>query len=300
LDNNMPSLLLKSLLLVALVCVAVACSRVPDGADRRNITVAGVARSYLLYAPQVISVKPALVLVLHGFKGSAAEMERRTQRRFDALADRDGFVVAYPEALRAQWNAGHPWEQAQSDDVGFLAALIDALSGEFDVHPTRIYVTGLSNGAAMSYRLACERPDRIAAIAAVAGGLAERLMRPCAALSRRPIPLLVIHGTEDRMTAFDSGELEGNIQYWIRRNGCTLSPVVTRLPDIDPADGTRTRVESYGNCSNEADVALYAIEGGGHQWPGGTSKLGSGNLSSDFDAADVIWDFFKATRGGRD
>ena len=177
----------------------------------------------------------------------------------------------------------------------FSPALIDTLSAEFDVDPKRVYVTGLSKGAAMTYRLACERPNQITAIAPVAGGLAERLMRSCAEASRRPIPLLVMHGTADPIVPFDSGELEGNVQYWIRRNGCMLTPVVTRLPDVDPTDGARTRVESYGNCKDGADVALYAIEGGGHHWPGGDQPLrpGMGNFSRDFDAGVVIWNFFK-------
>jgi polyhydroxybutyrate depolymerase len=138
----------------------------------------------------------------------------------------------------------------------------------------------------MTYRLACERPDKIAAIAPVGGGLADRLMRLCAAASRRPIPLLVMRGTADEVNRFDDGELEGNVQYWIRRNGCTLSPVVTRLPDLDPDDGTRTRVESYENCQDGANVTLYAIEGCGHHWPGGDEpwRFGNGQECRDFDA----------------
>jgi polyhydroxybutyrate depolymerase len=253
----------------------------------------GASRTYVVYAPKVKLSKPALVLVLHGLYGDGASIELRTKRTFDTLADRDGFVVAYPDGLAGQWNTGHPGE-TNSDDVGFLSALIDTLAAEFDVDPKRVYVTGLSKGAAMTYRLACERPNQITAIAPVAGGLSEGLMRSCAEASRRPIPLLVMHGTADPIVPFDSGELEGNVQYWIRRNGCTLTPVVTRLPDIDPADGARTRVDSYGNCKDGADVALYAIEGGGHHWPGGDQPLrGRGNFSRDFDAGVVIWDFFK-------
>jgi hypothetical protein len=175
-------------------------------------------------------------------------------------------------AILLNANTGHPRE-TNSDDVGFLSALIDTLSAEFDIDPKRVYVTGLSKGAAMSYRLACERPNKITAIAPVAGGPSAGLMRKCAEASRRPIPLLVMHGTADPIVPFDSGELEGNVQYWIRRNGCTLTPVVTRLPDVDPTDGARTRVESYGNCKDSADVPLYAIEGGGHHWPGGDQPL---------------------------
>ena len=261
----------------------------------RTFSFGGASRTYVVYAPKVKLSKPALVLVLHGLYGDGASIDLRTKRTFDTLADRDGFVVAYPDALAGEWNTGHPGEPANTDDVGFLSALIDTLAAEFDVDPKRVYVTGLSKGAAMTYRLACERPNKITAIAPVAGGLSEGLMRSCAEASRRPIPLLVMHGTADPIVPFDSGELEGNVQYWIRRNGCTLTPVVTRLPDVDPTDGARTRVESYGNCKDGADVALYAIEGGGHHWPGGDQplRLGMGNFSRDFDAGVLIWNFFK-------
>ena len=272
-----------------------AMTRVPSGASARSFAFAGISRSYVVYAPAKRS-KPALVLVLHGWKDSAVGMERRTNRTFDKLADRDGFVVVYPEALRGQWNAGHPWEADDKDDVGFLAALIEELAVEFDVDRKRIYATGFSNGASMAYRLACERPNTIAALAPVAGGLAERRMQNCADTSKRPIPLITMHGTADPMSPFDDGELEGNLAYWVRRNGCTLTATVTRLPDVDPGDGTRTRVETYNACKDGADVVLYAIEGCGHHWPGGDEPWRWNNKGApcrDFDAGLVIWDFFR-------
>ena len=116
------------------------------------------------------------------------------------------------------------------------------------------------------------RPDKIAALAPVGGGLAERLMRDCAAAATRPMPLLLIHGTADEINPFDDGELEGNLQYWIRRNGCALSATRTWLPD-NAQDDTRTRVETFGGCAQGADVVLYAVEGGGHHWPGGNETL---------------------------
>jgi polyhydroxybutyrate depolymerase len=122
-------------------------------------------------------------------------------------------------------------------------------------------------------------------------------MPACAAASHRPIPLLAIHGTADPIVPFDSGELEGNLAYWVRRNGCATSPTVAHLPDTDPNDGTRTRVESYADCQDGADVVLYAIEGGGHRWPGGDEPIflaPHGRTSRDFDGATVIWDFLKA------
>lgn len=278
--------------------MASACRQAPtDAATPHAFNHQGLSRSYRVYAPRTPISRPALVLVLHGWQGSSAEIERRTRFRFDRLADRDGFVVAYPDALGGQWHSGHAGETATSDDVGFLSALIDALTTTYRVDPKRIYITGFSNGASMTYRLACERPGRIAAIAPVSGGLAESLMRDCAARSQRPIPLMLIHGTADPVVRFDSGELEGNLAYWIRRNGCALRPGVTHLPDADPRDGTRTRIEHYSGCKEDADVTLYAVEGGGHHWPGGDEPFrleDRGATARDFDAADAIWSFLNA------
>lgn len=271
-------------------------ARTPGTAADRAFTYDGISRSYRVYAPAARRSRLGLVLVLHGWGGSGAEIERRTNYRFDRLADRDGFVVAYPDAVAGQWHSGHPGETATSDDVGFLSALIDALANAYGVDPKREYATGFSNGASMTYRLACERPDKIAAIAPVSGGLAERLMRRCAQLSHRPVPLALIHGTADPVVPFASGELEGNLAYWVRRNGCATTSTAAYLPDADPGDGTRTRVERYAGCKDEADVILYAIEGGGHHWPGGDEPFRlepRGNIPRDFDGADVIWNFLK-------
>lgn len=277
-----------------------ACHAAAQEAGRAGgleMAFAGTTRTYRLYEPKTLNAKPALLLVLHGLKGSAEEIEARTRFSFDRLADRDGFIVVYPDAVEGQWHSGHRGETATTDDVGFLSALIESITKSYHVDPNRIYVSGFSNGASMSYRLGCERPDEIAAIAPVSGGLAEDLMPACAARSHRPIALFAIHGTADPIVPFDSGELEGNLAYWVRRNGCLTTPTVTRLPDTSPNDDTRTRVERYPNCRERADVVLYAIEGGGHRWPGGDEPFflqPHGKTSRDFDGATAIWDFLKA------
>ena len=144
----------------------------------------------------------------------------------------------------------------------------------------------------MAYRLGCERPERIAGVAPVAGGLAQEIMPRCPAGKTRPVPLLLIHGTADPHSGFNDGELEGNLWQWTERNGCHRPPQATYLSDADPSDGTRTRIESYPGC--EAEVVLYAVEGGGHHWPGGSEPLrwGNGPEIRDFDAGAVIWAFF--------
>jgi polyhydroxybutyrate depolymerase len=295
------SLALRNAIVAALIGAAMLTACRPSTPSQgssveRAITHDGISRSYRVYAPIGHSSPRGLVLVLHGWKGSGAEIERRTEFRFDTLADRDGFVVAYPEALAGQWHSGHPAETATSDDVGFLSALIDTLSDAYSLDPKRIFVAGFSNGASMAYRLACERPDRIAAIAPVSGGLAKDLMPSCAGLSHRRIPLLLMHGTADPELRFDSGELEGNLAYWVRRNGCSTASTVSYLPDADPGDNTRTRIERYPDCKDGADVVLYAIEGGGHHWPDGDQRFrfqSRGNVPRDFDGASVIWDFLR-------
>ena len=103
-----------------------------------------------------------------------------------------------------------------------------------------------------------------------------------------------MHGTADTIVPFDSGELTGNLAQWVHRNRCAKPLVITYLPDADPNDGVRARVESYGGCRDGADAVLYALEGGGHTLPGGDPiDWTQGNICRDFDAATVIWNFFR-------
>jgi polyhydroxybutyrate depolymerase len=268
-----------------------------DGTTRRQLVVGGVTRSYLLHAGGAARPGRALVLVLHGWRGGAADIERRTRGTFDRLADTDGAVVAYPEALGdPRWNDG--WVGipgiAPIDDVGFLAALIDAVAAEHGIDRKRVFAAGLSNGAGMVHRLACERPDLVAAVAPVSGGMAPVIARACAHTQGPPVSIIAMHGTADPIVPFDQS-IRGGVATWVKRNGCPETPVTSALPDADPADGTRTRVDVFAQCAAGTAVELYTIEGGGHAWPGGTSPLGfirKGPTPRDFDAAVVIWDFF--------
>ena len=288
-----------------IICVAVAAANLVASSalaadhrpETRKIESGGERRSYLLYVPSRVAPAPALVLVLHGRDGSPAGIRQRTRAAFDQLADQEGFLVAYPSALHGAWNTGHQYARSNADDVGFLTALIDQLIAEYKVDPRRVYVTGFSNGGGMAYWLACASSNRIAALAPVSGGLALARMQPCADVSKRPIPLLIIHGTADPINRFADGELEGNLQYWIRRNGCGLTPQGSYLPQKRPA-GSRTHVLSYADCAAGANVKLYALEGCGHHWPGGDepgNSLRAGPHCESFDGAKIIWEFFTST-----
>jgi len=138
-----------------------------------------------------------------------------------------------------------------------------------------VFAAGLSNGAGMVYRLACQRPDLVAAIA--------------------PVSIIAMHGTADPIVPFGDW-FRNDLATWTRRDGCPAAAISSQLADVDPTDGTRTRVETFGPCAAGTAVAAYTIEGGGHAWPGGDTPftLGRrGNTARDFDAGEVIWDFFQ-------
>ena len=287
--------------LVGAGAVSFARRRPLAGTSVRHLTVDGVERTYLLHVGGSGVRDRPLVLVLHGWRGNAVGVERRTRGTFDKLADRDSAVVAYPEALGdPRWNDG--WASRGSstpDDVAFLAALIDTLVEEWRIDRRRVYAAGFSNGASMVYRLACERPGLVAAVAPVSGTMSDPVAAACASkgggAGGPPVSVIGMQGTDDPLVPFD-GRQENDLRTWVRRNACPQAPRPSRMPDTDPGDGTTTRVELYAPCAAGTAVAFYIIEGGGHAWPGGEatwSLKNRGTTPRDFDAADLIWDFFQ-------
>jgi len=264
-----------------------------SGTSARTLVVDGVARTYVLHAGGAKAGR-ALVLMLHGWGGNGVEIEHRTRGGFDRIADREGAVVAYPDALgdKPRWNDGWPASPGDPppDDLRFLEVLIDALVAELGVDRGRVFAAGFSNGASMVYRLACERPELVAAAAPVAGGMSPAVASACP--GGRPVSIIAMHGTADPMVPFDSA-VRNDLATWVRRDRCPTMPRSAPLPDVDPNDGTTTRVDTYEPCADGSAVTFYEIAGGGHAWPGGESKWGRGPVPRDFDAADVIWDFFQ-------
>lgn len=273
----------------------------------RTITAGGRQRTYLLYLPPAAARRTpmALLFVLHGGGGTGQRMSSFTG--FSGLADRHGFAVVYPDAVDRNWNDGREAQQIRAqheeiDDVAFFAAMIDALSKELPVDPDRIYATGISNGGFMSQLLAVRLSHRLAAIAAVAAGMAPSVAEQP---PKEPISVLVMNGTEDRLVPYRGGDVVGNrgktiatdkiVQKWKVHNQCAEGPVATVLPDKDPSDGTTVTQVTYTRCARGTEVVLYTIEGGGHTWPGGAQYLPArivGRVSRDISATEVIWQFF--------
>ena len=269
-----------------------------------TLKTGGTLRSYWLVSPEGLDrTKPApLLMVLHGSAGSGEDMMAVTRRGFEQLAAKEKFVLVYPDALERRWND----QGGIVDDVGFLLAVVDKLVTDGMVDKNRVYATGISNGGMMAQRLACEQAERIAGIATVAGGLPEPLLATCKPV--RPLPVLVIHGTDDPIVPWAGGAVAGfedfgkvlsareTAGFWAANNRCGDGGVIMPEPDRDPRDGTRVKMEVFASCPAGAAVKLAAIEGGGHTWPGGYQYLPErfiGRTSQDVDANMLIWNFFK-------
>ena len=270
-------------LLVALVLIA-ACApsaavtdQFKPGASVHTITVGGVDRDYRLYIPKDLPPAASLVVMLHGWTGSAEQAER--QYGWNGKADDAKFVVAYPDGVGESWNSGGCCGQASADgvdDVGFITAAVRDIADNVGIDPARIYAAGISNGGMMAYKLACNT-----AIFAAIGPDAATQLEACPA--PRPTSVLHIHGTDDRLIRYD-GE-PGTVipiktptpaevnDFWRATNQCQ--------PPATTVDGDVTT--SKADCPHGRSVELITVAGGGHDWPS--------------FATQKVWDFFAAHPG---
>jgi polyhydroxybutyrate depolymerase len=280
--------------------------------EERTLDVDGVARRYLLTTPAAHDGEEPLPLVLdfHGLAEGAEIHAGMTQ--YSALAAEEGFVVVFPHGT------GEPvrWDtrvDPANADLAYTGRLLDTLEADLCVDTSRVYATGLSNGAMMSSTVACVHSERIAAIAPIAG-----VMDPEGCELDRPVPVLAVHGTDDQILRFNGGvggipgltadpaaptttappvDLDGEgypaiVAAWAERNGCDPQPV------DEPLEGTTDRIvhRSY-DCPDGADTEFYIVEGGGHSWPGSefSRSIGDtvGHTTFDLDATALGWEFFQ-------
>lgn len=288
-------------IVVFLLLVSVVPASAYYTANKTNgeILSSGQNRKYLLYVPKTYN--PAhptpLIISMHGFAGWPAH--QMDVSRWNALADKYGFVVVYPAArgLPMYWRTGGPsGDEAEAmKDVTFISDLIDTLEASYNIDPARIYANGFSNGGGMSFVLSCKLADRIAAIGIVSG---TYLFPWKECNPSRPVPAIVFHGTSDPFIPYDGGLPEElNITFpdvpdWVeelsRRNGCEDQPL--ELPAVQDVRGFQ-----YTNCKANAEVVLYTIVGGGHSWPGVDAMLEqiAGHTTMAIDATSIMWEFFQ-------
>lgn len=270
--------------------------------NNRVLVSSGIEREYLIHVPASYrSGEPtALVLTLHG--GAGWPVQQRDLSGWNEVAERHGFIVAYPAGLdvggMTGWQAFRPGPEIEKD-VRFISQIIDEIQASYSIDASRIYVNGLSNGGSMSWVLSCLLADRIAAVGMVA---AAHFLPWNWCAETRPMPMISFHGTADTAAPYAGGnswvapdrvlaDIEQRTTQWARRNRC--QPEAT---DIRVASDVRRRI--YSGCAEGAGVELYTIEGGGHTWPGGEvlPEWFLGPTTRSVDASALMWHFFSSHR----
>ena len=261
-----------------------------------SITHDGIQRDYIVYIPELYDGTTTVPLVLnfHGYGSNAAQ--QMFYGDFRDIADTEGFLLVHPEGTTfigdQFWNVGFPGLSSTIDDVGFTEALIDELATLYAIDLDRVYATGMSNGGFMSFLLACQLSEKIAAVASVTGSMTQDTFDDCNA--QHPIPVLQIHGTDDGVVLYNGNNLSipiaDVISYWVDYNNCETTPTTTTLPDVDVSDGSTVEHSVYEDGDNGITTEHMKVIGGGHTWPG--SVINTAGTNQDIDASMEIWLFF--------
>jgi polyhydroxybutyrate depolymerase len=278
-------------------------SAVAVGRSTGTLEAGGQQRTYRVYRPSNLTGPAPLVLVLHGAAGTGQQAE--DSYGWDAQADSGKFLAVFPDGVRRSWNVDADCCGAAAaqnvDDVGFLTALVASFAPLVD--KTRIYATGISNGAMMSYRLACDTKV-FAAIAPVSGTMINKCADPA------PLSIIAIHGTADRTIPYNGGPGKRDNQGAGARlpakiDGPPIPALMATWRKMDgcPAPGSTTAgsvTTSTAKCPDNRAVELITIAGAGHQWPGGREAplaqklLGLDAPSTALQATPTIWKFLAA------
>jgi polyhydroxybutyrate depolymerase len=303
------------------------------GDDRACPTPGWTDRAFDLHVPAAWDGRAPLpvILLFHGGGGNRASSDRTTcpggdvtsPGCFVAAARARGFAVVVPDGTGGRplrgirtWNAGggaDGWDcvsgaacAAGVDDIAYVTDVLDEVGAALPLDPARLYASGLSNGAALAHRLACELPRPLAAIAPVGGANQHTQV---GGACPRPTAVLQLHGADDPCWPFDGGpgsciDVDGDkapvlpsLERWRTVNGCAATFVDTPVPDRDPTDGVTVVHRVWDGCAQATE--LYRQDGGGHTWPSGWPYLGEdrvGRVGRDLDSGAIL-DFFEAHRG---
>jgi polyhydroxybutyrate depolymerase len=277
---------------------------VSSAGESRQLMNQGIERTYALYTPSSYTGTSAMPLVigLHGGHTDPGRFAKTTE--FNALADKEGFIVAYPAGVNKNWNDGrNSTTLPKQSDVAFISAMIDDIQKNRKIDSRRIYATGISNGGFMTQRLACELSHQIAAFASVASTIPVPLVAQCK--PNKPVPVLMINSPADAFVPWEGGNMtrgEGGsilsvkqmVTFWRTNNQC-LKQDSTQSQRASVNDGTTVSISRSSGAQNRSDVVFARIDGGGHSWPGGARQpeMLVGKTTQNLNATQFIWNFFK-------
>jgi len=258
----------------------------------------GNNRSYIVHLPPgyTSSLSYPMVLNFHGYTSTGAQQEAYTL--MNVVADTANFIVVYPDGISNAWNVGFGFNPYFTgvDDVGFVNALIDTMMAHYSINVNMVYATGMSNGGYLSNRLACELPNRIAAIASITGPMTDSTHAYCN--PSRKVPVMHIHGTTDPIVNYNGAtqslSVAELISFWGTHDNCPISSTDAPYADINIADNCTAIRKNYLPCTDGSEVVLIEIANGGHTWPGASIDIAMyGNTNRDFFASGEIWNFFR-------
>jgi poly(hydroxyalkanoate) depolymerase family esterase len=257
-------------------------------------------RAIVVNAPIDNTLRP-VVLALHGGQGSAKVMQANSG--FDQVARKNDFMVVYPEGTefgnnRHAWNTGFLLRRQvqNSNDVAYLDTLIDKLIADHGADPSRVYITGGSNGGMMTFVYAVARTDRLAAAAPVVASMFTFDSKPTS-----PLPILIINGAKDDEVPIEGGmsrnplvrrgqeapfkSIDQVVEFWMQVNKSQSQPTIVKV-------GTLTNT-TYASSADGAPTELIVDSVGGHGWPGSRARRENTTPITAFSGAEKVWDFFK-------
>jgi polyhydroxybutyrate depolymerase len=330
---------MKKILSIIIICFLVGCSIGVQGFSQhtddtttqfspgdyfRFIIHDFRIRTYSLHIPPCYSGDDPLplILILHGHPTNGKWMQSVTE--LNEKADKEGFIAVYPDGeipplpifllslflgIRGcWWNAWDYNNFNKVDDVDYIRVLIKNLQKNININPSRIYITGISGGALMTYRLGAELSDIIAAIAPVAGSVGgswvdwfQHSGQYIITKPSNPLPVIVFHGLKDQNVPYEGGWIESKIgpfsfsvnylsvnesvSFWVEHNNCNP------IPMIDTSESGNIIKQTNANGTDGSEVVLYTVVNGGHEWFGGPEAFWP---PCEISATDLMWDFFEA------
>lgn len=268
-------------------------------------------RKFMVHFPPDFdtTTQRALVMNLHGGSGNMVNAQGFSM--LNPVADENNFIIAWPQGYGIappgfSWADGRNTsaDQAGIDDVGFIDQLTDTLIARYNVDTNRIYICGFSNGGFMVQRLACQLPERFAAMASLGSSMDTVLHQNCN--PSKPIPMAFFNGTADPAMPYDGGPMQNPqvipvvpvdtaVQFWVAHNNCQTANPVYYFPDTFTADSSTAELYHFTNCDCNADMKFYKLINGGHTWPGvyvASQESVLGNTNRDINAGIELWNFF--------
>lgn len=304
---------MRSTLLLTVLATFICCYSFGQTNITDSIVHQTYQRKFMVHFPPNFNTtaQRPLVLNLHGGSGNMVNAQGFSM--LNPVSDQNNFIVAWPQGYGIappgfSWADGRNTsaDQAGVDDIGFIDKLIDTLITRYNVDTNRIYICGFSNGGFMVQRLACQLPDRFAAMASLGSSMDTVLYQNCN--PSKPIPMAFFNGTADPAMPYGGGPMQNpqvipvvpvdsTVQFWVAHNNCQTASPVFNFPDTFTTDNSTAELYNFTNCDCNADVKFYKLINGGHTWPGvyvASQASVLGNTNRDINASVELWNFFNA------